>query len=137
MRSDLWLQSRLEKIWQVLMPEVERKNKVTIRFKGNWKNKFGHIRRLKDGSTEIIINNLFRNDKVPEHIIDTTIAHELVHYLHGFHSPLPKLYQHPHKGGIVNKELRKRGFHFLLKLERDWIKQEWWTIQPSLKEEIS
>tara|TARA_Y100000310_G_scaffold330278_1_gene401651 strand:+ start:1059 stop:1472 length:414 start_codon:yes stop_codon:yes gene_type:complete len=137
MRSDIWLENRLSTIWKVVMPEVEKQNIVRIRFKGDWKTKFGHIKKLKDGSTEIAINNLFRNEQVPEFIIDTTIAHELVHYMHGFHSPLPKLYRYPHQGNIVNKELNKRGFSFLLKLEKDWIKNKWWTIFPFLKQETS
>ncbi len=137
MRSDIWLEERLTTIWQTLMPEIKKENIVRIRFKGNWKTKFGHIKRLKDGSTEIAVNNLFRNEQVPEFIIDTTIAHELIHYMHGFHSPLPKQFLYPHQGNIVNRELNKRGFSFLLKLEKDWIKNTWWTIFPFLKGETS
>jgi hypothetical protein len=137
MRSDIWLKSRLENIWKVLMPEVNRQNIVNIKFKGNWKTKFGHIKRLKDGSTEIAINNLFRNEQIPDFIIDTTIAHELIHYMHGFHSPLPKQFTHPHQGRIVDKELKNRGFDLLLKLEKDWVKNKWWAIYPFLKQEIS
>ena len=137
MRSDTWLNLRLERIWSVLMPDVKKLNQVNIKFKGNWKTKFGHIKKLKDGSTEIVVNNLFRNEQIPEFIIDTTIAHELVHYMHGYHSPLPKQFKHPHQGGIVDKELKNRGFSFLLKLEKDWIKNKWWTTYYLLKEEIS
>ena len=61
-------------------------------------------------------------------MIDTTIAHELVHYIHGFNSPMPKMYRHPHKGGVVNKELKKRGFGNMLKLEKKWIRNEWKNI---------
>ena len=75
-----------------------------------------------------MINGYFRNEKVPDYVIDTTIAHELVHYMHGFNSPLPKMYKHPHKGGIVNKELKKRGFGNMLNLERKWIRNEWKNI---------
>ena len=124
MRSDIWLENRLETIWKTVIPEIEKQNIVKIKFKGNWKTKFGHIKRLKDGSTEIAINNLFRDKQIPDFIIDTTIAHELVHYMHGFHSPLPRLYKYPHQGNIVNKELNKRGFSFLLKLEKEWIKNK-------------
>jgi|TARA_Y100000310_G_C19995546_1_gene496066 hypothetical protein len=137
MRSDIWLENRLETIWKTVIPEIEKQNIVKIKFKGNWKTKFGHIKRLKDGSTEIAINNLFRDKQIPDFIIDTTIAHELVHYMHGFHSPLPRLYKYPHQGNIVNKELNKRGFSFLLKLEKEWIKNKWWSIFPFLKQEIS
>ena len=137
MRSNEWLVKRLEEIWQVLIPEINKQNKVIIKFKGKWKNKFGQIRKLKDGSTEIIVNSLFRNEKVPEYLIDTTIAHELIHYIHGFHSPLPKQFTPPHKGGIVDKELKNRGFSYLLKLEKNCVKNTWWSIYPSLREDTS
>ena len=52
------------------------------------------------------------HELIPEYVIDTTVAHELVHYMHGFFSPHQRLYKHPHKGGIVTKELKKRGFDF-------------------------
>lgn len=132
MRDQIWLESRLDNIWKVLMPEIERKNRVIVRFKGKWKNKFGHIKKLEDGSSEIVVNSLFRHLDVPEYIIDTTIAHELVHYMHGFQSPYPRLYRHPHQGNIVNRELNKRGFEMLLKLEKDWIKTNWKSVYLSL-----
>ena len=124
MRDDLWLNSRLEQIWQFLFPEVIKENKVIIRFKGRWKNKFGHISKRGEHS-EIVVNGLFRHEDVPEYMIDLTIAHELIHYMHGFNSPLPKLYEHPHKGGIVTRELRKRGFSHLLVKEKYFLKDKW------------
>ena len=133
MRDDYFLKNRLESIWQMLFSEVERKNNVIIKFKGTYKNKFGHIKKLKNGDSEIIINGYFKNEKIPEYIIDLTIAHELVHYYHGFNSPHPKMFSHPHKGGIVNKELRRRGFGHVLKMEKKWIKEEWREI---IKEEF-
>lgn len=125
MRNDEWLAERLNQIWGLLFPDTERQNNVIIRFKGRWKNKFGHIKRLKNKDTEIAVNSLFRNERVPEFIIDTTIAHELIHYSHGFQSPLPKRYKHPHAGGIVRRELLNRGFGHLIKREREFVKREW------------
>lgn len=125
MRDDVWLRERLEAIWSLLFPEVERKNNVVIRFKGRWKNKFGHIRLLRNKDSEIAINAFFREEVVPEYIIDVTIAHELVHYMHGFNSPHPKLFSHPHKGGVVDRELRRRGFGNNLMMERRWVKDVW------------
>ena len=126
MRDDSWLKNRLEQIWELLFPDVPKKNFITVKFKGKWKNKFGHIKLLKDGTTEIAINSLFKDDRVPEYIIDVTLAHELVHYLHGFCSPLKRKYKYPHAGGIVEKELKKRGFEHLLRkekiFEKRWIK---------------
>lgn len=125
MRNDEWLAERLNQIWGLLFPDTERQNNVIIRFKGRWKNKFGHIKRLKNKDTEIAVNSLFRNERVPEFIIDTTIAHELIHYSHGFQSPLPKRYKHPHAGGIVRRDLLNRGFGHLIKREREFVKREW------------
>ena len=128
MRDDEFLRNRLEEVWQKGFLDVEKKNNINIRFKGRWKNKFGHIKKLKSGDSEIVVNGYFKNEAVPDYILELTIAHELVHYSHGFNSPLPKLYSHPHKGGVVNKDLKKRGFGHLLKLERQWIKNEWRNI---------
>src|SRR3989338_8758889 len=133
MRDDLFLNEELEKIWQSNFSDVERKNNVKIRFKGRWKNKFGHIKKLKNGDSEIVINGYFKDEKIPEFIIFLTIAHELVHYSHGFNSPLPRIHKHPHKGGVVNRDLKKRGFSELLKLEREWIKKEW---RPLIQKEF-
>ena len=125
MRDESWLQERFNKVWETLFYDVERKNNVLVRFKGRWKNKFGHIRLLKDKSSEIVINSLFKNEKVPEFIIDLTLANELVHYGHGFNSPLERKHKHPHKGNIVNKELVARGFGEMIRREREFVKKEW------------
>jgi len=125
MRDNEWLQKRLDEIWLNSFSDVPRNNIVKTRFKGRWKNKFGHIRMLRDKSTEIVVNGVFRNEIIPEYIIDLTIAHELVHYSHGFHSPLPRMYRYPHQGGVVNQDLKRRGFAENLRLERKWIKTDW------------
>ena len=73
-RDNEFLKNKLELIWE-RFSDVERKNNINIRFKGKWKNKFGHIKKLKDGDSEIVINGYFRDQKIPEYIIDLTIAH--------------------------------------------------------------
>lgn len=125
MRDEEWLATFFHKVWDSKFPDVKKKNNVVVRWKGKWKNKFGHIRRLKNKDTEIAINSLFTDEKVPEWVIELTLAHELIHYMHGFHSPYPKLFKHPHKGGIVNKELKLRGYSGELKKERIWFKEFW------------
>ena len=124
-KTDEWLAEFFHEIWERKFPDVKKKNNVVVRWKGKWKNKFGHIRRLKNKDTEICINSLFRQEFVPLYIIELTLAHELVHYMHGFHSPYPKQFKHPHKGGIVNKELEKRGYGNWVKEERIWFKEVW------------
>ena len=131
MRTQLWLENKLEQIWQLLFPEVPKENNVLIKFKGKPKLRFGFIKK-KDKDTLIAINSLFKSELVPEYVVDVTIAHELVHYSHGFHSPLPKKYKYPHQGNIVNKELRKRGFSFQLAQEKKWVKESWFKIYKEL-----
>lgn len=130
MRDDIWLQERFNQIWELFFADVEKKD-VYVRWKGSWKNKFGHITR-RNNKSEIAINKLFRNYSVPEDVIKLTIAHEIVHYYHGFHSHLPRQFKHPHKGNIVNKELKKRGFDYMLQKEKEWQKSEWGKIYKEL-----
>ena len=135
MRNNIWLESKLEIIWQKLIPEIEKENKVNIDFGRFWKNKFGQISLQKDSSTKILINSYFRNEQIPEYIIDLTIAHELIHYMHGFQSPRQQQFKYPHQGNIVNKELKQRGFGILLELEKNWVKTTWWPTHKSLSSE--
>jgi hypothetical protein len=128
MRDNIWLNQRLNQIWELLFPELTRPNTVFAKFKGKWKNKFGHIKLMKDKSTEIAVNRIFQKDIIPEFIIDLTLAHELTHYMHGFHSPHPRQHRHPHAGGVVTKELKKRGFEHLIIKEKLWVKNSWWKI---------
>src|SRR3989344_1666179 len=131
MRDDVWLNERLESIWQLLYSDVPKLNNVKVRFKGRWKNKFGHIKKIKDDS-EIVVNGLLRSEEVPEYIIDIVLAHELSHYAHGFNSPLPRKYKHPHKGNIVGRELLKRGFGHWVRMEKSFLKKEWPGIYKRL-----
>ena len=132
MRDDNWLKQRLMEIWQLHFINVQKVNEVRIRFKGKWKTKFGHI-KLKNNITEIVINSLFKNEEVPQYIVDLTIAHELVHYSHGFQSPLERRFRYPHQGGIVNKELKKRGFKDALLLEKKVFRKEWPEMYKRIK----
>ena len=131
MRDDNFLKIRLEQIWFILFNEVPKLNNVVIKFKGKSRNRFGYIKKINK-DTLIAINELFRFDIVPEYIIDLTIAHELIHYMHGFNSPLEKRYKHPHKGGIVTKELKVRGFDKMLRKEKAFFRYEW----PKIYEQI-
>jgi hypothetical protein len=132
MRDDIWLNQRMDNIWVLLFPDVKKANNVYAKFKGKWKNKFGHIKMLRNKDSEIAVNSFFKNPVIPEYIVDITLAHELVHYSHGFNSPLKKLYKHPHKGNIVEKELIKRGFSHMINLEKEFIKSKWFPIYKIL-----
>jgi len=134
MRDDNWLRNRMLEIWQLRFMDVPMKNEVKIRFKGKWKLKFGHI-KMKNNVTEIIVNSLFKHEDVPQYIVDLTIAHELVHYSHGFQSPLERRFRYPHQGGIVRKELKKRGFRDAMQMERKIFRKEWPEMFERIKNE--
>ena len=134
MRDDFWLNKRMLELWQLKFMDVPMLNQVKIRFKGKWKTKFGHI-KMRNGITDIVINSLFKHEEVPQYIIDLTIAHELVHYSHGFQSPLERRYNYPHQGGIVRKELKKRGFKDMLQLEKKIFRKEWPEMFKKIKAE--
>ncbi len=145
-RDNLWLEKRLNQIWQTHFPDVKKINRVYIIFGRKARNVFGSIKArgpkqpfrtpgrypkpsiwLPQSITIITINGNFKNPEIPNEIIDLTIAHELVHYAHGFSSPHPQLYQYPHQGSVVTKELIKRGLSDQLKFQKTWIKNYWHT----------
>jgi hypothetical protein len=75
--------------------------------------------------TVITITRKFKDPSIPEYVVDATIAHELVHYTHGFSSPLKQLYRHPHKGGLIKKELTNRGLGDIYMTASHWIRTTW------------
>lgn len=123
-RDNGWLLSRLESIWKNHFSDVPQVNEVFIGFGRSSKYRFGSIRlRLTDNSTHIRISGTFRDQDIPLEIVDHTIAHELVHYSHGFSSLLPRMHQHPHRGGIINKELRARSLGHLVEFYDVWVEE--------------
>jgi hypothetical protein len=123
-RDNAWLLSRLDNLWLNYFSDVEKGNPVTIRFGRYSKFRLGSIklsRRTK--KSFITITGMFKKKDIPEEVIDQTIAHELVHYAHGFSSFRPRLHKYPHAGGVVNKELKKRGMEYLVKAYKSWVKK--------------
>ncbi|PIS07624.1 hypothetical protein COT78_02910 [Candidatus Berkelbacteria bacterium CG10_big_fil_rev_8_21_14_0_10_43_13] len=129
MRDNHWLEEKLNKIWQEYFADIERSNEIEIKFGAKARRRLGSIRQIdpkdKNSKTRILMSGFFCDERVPELMIDATIAHELAHYAHGFCSPLPKLSRYPHQGGKVDNELKKRGFGKILKFQQNWLKTEW------------
>lgn len=135
MRDKEWLENMLAEIWYRYFADVPQDNEVKIKFGQAAKTRLGSIklgRKLiahPDGSLKkrsiITITSLFKDLSIPDQVVAAVIAHELVHYAHGFSSPNPKLHRHPHQGGIVDKELEKRGLSKILQFERKWLKENW------------
>ena len=133
MRTNSWLAERLTDLHLNHFSDVPIENLILVRFGRASRTRFGSIiARPKKGHTKpvtyITINSLFQDLAVPDFVIDATLAHEFVHYSHGFHSPLKQAYKFPHKGDIVNKELRKRGIGSILDMQTEWAKNDYRQI---------
>lgn len=123
-RDNRWLLSRLDNIWSKHFQDIEQVNPLFIRFGRYSKFRLGSIRLdRKTDKSYITITGMFKDHKIPQEVVDHTLAHELVHYTHGFSSKRTRLHKYPHAGGIVNQEMRKRGMGYLLTAYRSWIKE--------------
>lgn len=119
----------LSSLWQHYFSDVPHANEVQIAYCRPWKSRLGLIRMSLDSTRSFIgINSLLRLDDVPDCVLVTTIAHELVHYAHGFGSPLPQLFEHPHANNIVDKELMRRGLGTALADCNTWIDDHWYPF---------
>lgn len=131
MRDNTWLLSRLDYLWSKYFTDIAQPNKVFIRFGRFARLRFGSIMLdRKTGSTYITISGMFRQNQVPQEVVDHTIAHELCHYAHGFSSPHARLHRYPHEGGVIKSEMERRGMTYLYKAYRQWIK----SYREELKE---
>lgn len=146
MRDNVWLKQKLDFIWDNYFSDIQRKNDIHIAFGRRARTRLGSIKLnnkshayRQTGKTEnnkyrkihscngtlITITGYFADERVPEAMVDVVIAHELAHYAHGFSSPLPQLARYPHHGGIVDKELKKRGLEEKLQFQKQWLKDSW------------
>ncbi len=131
-RNDVWLLARLNELWSNYFFDVKQTNPVFIKFGRYSKFRLGSIRF--DHTTKhsyITITSMFKDENIPQEIIDHTIAHELCHYTHGFSSPNPKLHRYPHYGGVIKKELEDRSLHHLVKVYAIWLKKYRKRLAPS------
>ncbi|MFY9484069.1 MAG: hypothetical protein WAP74_00390 [Patescibacteria group bacterium] len=130
-RDNQWLAERLETIWKTHFADVPIQNQVIVRFGRGARTRLGSIkfgRRIVNPRTYITITGYFRSELVPEYVVDGVLAHELTHYAHGFHSPGQQLYSHPHRRGVVTKELTRRGLGDIVKKQKRWLKAHWQTF---------
>jgi hypothetical protein len=130
MRDEKWLFSKLDEIWDKYFSDIPQENDVRIVWGRRARTRLGSIKagekRIgKHPETIITINSLFKDPKIPEYVVVGTIAHELSHYAHGFHSPLERKHQNPHAGGVVTKELKSRGLEKIYRAQKKWLKENW------------
>ncbi len=128
-RDSRWLDRTLDEIWDRYFGDTPRVNIVEIGYGGAWKTRLGSITLSDDHRTTYIrINSLLRLPEVPEYVTLVTVAHEMVHYAHGFGSPLPQRYKHPHRGGIVKRELIRRGMELEYRQYDHWVYNYWYDL---------
>jgi len=127
LRDNKWLAQKMQSIHTTYFSDVPIKNRVLVKFGKKARGRLGSISlRPKKGFDQpvsvININRVLQSEDVPEYVITAVLAHEFVHYTHGFNSPLPRLYKYPHQAGIVDKEMIKRGLKKELEQEKEWTK---------------
>jgi hypothetical protein len=146
LRDNNYLQNLMYDVWDEYFSDVPRKNFVIAKFGKYSKRQLGCIKyaseatRVKsllkkyeedisiqdvDSISIIILTRYFTNEFIPEYLLISTLAHEMCHYTHGFHSPLDRRYRYPHKGGVVIKEMQSRGLGGILDKSERWLKDNW------------
>jgi hypothetical protein len=133
MRDNDWLAHQLQVLRNDYFSDVLVSNRLFVRFGRPSRTRLGSIiaRPLPDHAlpvTYITVKALFREETVPEYVVHATLAHEMAHYAHGFHSPLPRKYPHPHRGNVVSKELAARGALHLIEQQEAWLKSDYTNL---------
>jgi hypothetical protein len=125
----------LDWLWQHYFNDIVRVNEVFINYCYPWKSRLGLIRLALDKTHSFIgLNSLLQLSQVPECVLITTIAHEMVHYTHGFGSPLPRIYKYPHANGVVDRELERRELGACLRCCNEWIDKYWYSFYDMQRE---
>lgn len=142
MRSDKWLKDQLQLLLKKYFSNIKISNPIEIKWGREAKYRFGSIklvkprglrlvggfrslRRLRENQPQksvITITSMFRDENIPEKVVQYTISHELCHYAHGFSSSNRRLFRHPHHGGVINQELTERGAKDLIYEFKAWLK---------------
>ncbi len=124
MRDQQWLNAALGSLLGGPFADMPQTSPIAIGYGRAAKNRMGSI-RLHKGVSSILINPLLTSPEVPEVVVLSVIAHELAHYAHGYGSHTPRKYPYPHRGGVVEKELQRRGMLAQSRLADTWLNMHW------------
>lgn len=124
---DKYLSSKAASLIRENFPERGVTNLLVVRWGKRWRNTLGHIKPLENAEfgSVIEINSFMKATEVPDFVLDSVLMHELVHYFQGFGSNHERKSRHPHKGGVVDKELNRLGWTELANKSDAWIKANW------------
>lgn len=129
-RDQKWLEECYQNLLTNHFPDLPKGYPIRVCFGSPAKNRFGSI-SARNGVSIIRLNGLFTDPELPLYVVQETLAHELAHYVHGFGSGLPKRYEHPHMGGVVEQELFQRGLEETHHLAEAWRKAHWRNFYES------
>lgn len=124
LRDNRWLEARVQQLWTSYYSDVTPCYPINATFGPRARYRYGSIYSIGK-QCHILVNRLFAHPDVPEYVVDATLAHELAHYVHGYGSGLPKRYAHPHRGGVVDKEMQARGCYHLEERAGEWRRTQW------------
>lgn len=126
-RDNKWLKKVAQEIWHNYFSDISPSNDLRVKFGKRARWQLGCIRqgRTKDSPSIVTVNGYFKNPVVPQYVVKSILAHEFVHYLTGFSSSRPRLFRYPHRGGIIKKEMKRRGLTHLEKKQSKWIDKNW------------
>ena len=130
MRNNKWLKKIAQEIWRKYFSDISPTNDLRVKFGKRARWQLGCIRqsKKKNSPSVVTINGYFKNEIVPQYVVESILAHEFVHYFHGFSSSKPKLFHYPHRGGIIKLELKRRGLAEIERRQKDWIDGNWKNI---------
>jgi hypothetical protein len=134
-RDVRWLEERVRLLRENHFADVAQGYPIVVRFGTRAQRRFGSI-TSRNGVSHIMVNLLYANPEVPVYVVDETLAHELAHYAHGFGSGLPRLYEDPHRGGVVDKELVKRGLGEVHLKAKAWRETHWGNVYDQCCEDL-
>ncbi|MBM3496019.1 MAG: hypothetical protein FJX72_17100 [Armatimonadetes bacterium] len=118
------LHDRLHGLIKRHFPELQAGPTVELRIGRRSRHRLASVRRGASGPA-VTVNPLLLEPGVPEEVCDATLAHELCHILHGFGTATPPKGLKPHRGGIVDAEMDRRGLR-ALRLDSDaWVRAHW------------
>lgn len=123
-RDHDWLINRFDMLLKGYFADVKLGYPIVVTYGLRARRRFGSISERNKHSI-IRLNALFSHPDVPEKIIDATLAHEMVHYVHGFCSGLPRQVKYPHADHAIEKELKKRGLLEMYEESDVWLKTNW------------
>ncbi len=123
-RDRAWLEARVAYLIANHFRDMGKGYPIVLEFGSRSRRCLGSI-AVRNGRSVIRINQLFSDPEVPQYVVDETLAHELVHYLHGFASGLPRQHENPHQGGVVERELEMRGLGEVHRKAKVWRNAHW------------